>query len=282
MLIRTYIRTVISPSFRTKTTKNVNVVNKDNDTKLTVNKSNSTEVAVKQTPIKPLLKNPSTSGMSFTFLTKSYSTSATSVDYIPWVFTPHLIQGQKALIDCFHDVKVKNPALHTFLVKECSELVELQEFSPSYIPIDLLTPPISGLVSLGKNYSITKTKACELGCYAYFNEKGSLLYIGSNINYLTRMKNHYSKLKDLNYPFYTEVKAMGGFQYCKWVPLVSFENFAVKYQKEGNTLTPYDHETLKLVTQFKSRCIEQALIDYFNPKLIQISLFYLLAIGVMD
>jgi hypothetical protein len=80
------------------------------------------------------------------------------------------------------------------------------------------------------------------------------------------MKNHYSILKDLNYPFYTEVKAMGGFQYCKWAPLVSFENFAVKYQKEGNTLTPYDHEALKLVTQFKSRCIEQALIDYFHPK----------------
>jgi hypothetical protein len=169
IIVCSYVLTFIPElalAFEPKQLKNV--VNNDNSTELTVNKSNSTGVAVKQSPIKPLVKNPSTSGMSFTFLTKSYSTSATSVDFIPWIFTPHLIQGQKALIDCFNDVKVKNLALHTFLVKECSELVELQESSPSYIPIDLLTPPISGLVSLGKIYSITKIKACEslAGCYA--------------------------------------------------------------------------------------------------------------------
>lgn len=51
------------------------------------------------------------------------------------------------------------------------------------------------------------------GCYAFLYKEGVLLYVGSNTDYLSRMKNHYSKYKDHNYAFYNYVKEAGGIQH---------------------------------------------------------------------
>ena len=145
---------------------------------------------------------------------------------------------QKALVDCFNDVAVKNPNLHLFLVKECGHLLDLEESTPSHIPVDILT--LSGLIDLGPNYSVfilflKSNLISGLLCYI----DGKLLYIGLNTDYVTRIKNHYSKSKDLNRTFYTYVKEIGGFQQSQWTALLPFDSLAIKYQQEGNKLSGY-------------------------------------------
>lgn len=188
--------------------------------------------------------------------------------FLTWHITPNLILGQKALANCLNDTGVKNPTLHVFLSKECNHLLDLQESSASHIPKNLLTPPVPGMVNLRVNFSIAKIKPYVgmAGCYAYFNKEGELLYIGSNTDYVSRMKNHYSKSKDLNRAFYNYIKTVGGFQHCQWVPILPFKNLAIKYQGEGNVLSEYDLDAMKFVTQFQARIVEQTLIHHFQPK----------------
>lgn len=53
-------------------------------------------------------------------------------------------------------------------------------------------------------------------------------------------------------------------------------------KKEGNVLSGYDQEVLKLVTQFKARCVEQALILSLisNPNITRTNQYNSLASGI--
>lgn len=80
------------------------------------------------------------------------------------------------------------------------------------------------------------------------------------------MKNHYSKHKDFDYAFYKHIKSLGGFHNCKFAPLLPFDSLSVKFASLNKTsLTNYQLEVLKFITQFKARAVEQALIIHFKP-----------------
>lgn len=113
----------------------------------------------------------------------------------------------------------------------------------------------------------------KTGVYAILSIPTNIFYIGSAIDFGTRLNNHYSDSKNpalSKRPLYSQVKNLGGWNNFIWEPVVCTKNY---YRDFITSHMQYasDYKTFRILqtfTQYEVRVIEQSLQYYLSSSLL--------------
>lgn len=201
--------------------------------------------------------------------------SGSSFPTIPWGDT-RASKLAKDVIRCFIlEESKKEPALHAFLIAHCSHLLDM-DTKDSGIPTNILDmnspspervhPPVPLTPTFTKG--LTSNLHGLAGCYAFLDAAtDEILYIGSCINYSSRVFMHYDYLKDLVSAFYKGVAKLGGFQMVVFVPILASPNRISQFISANGTASLFAISMLRMITQYEVRLQEQALLMFYRPSL---------------
>lgn len=201
-------------------------------------------------------------------------TSLSSVISIPWDKTRAFKLAKNEVRYFILEESKKEQQLHEFVATNCSHLLDMDTID-SGIPNDILNMNVPGIqrenpVFCTTTYtkSLTSNMHGKAGCYAFLDKTtGEILYIGSCVDYSSRIYMHYDYLKDLSTIFYKELTKRGGFQTIVLVPLLVSPNRIFQFTTVYGGASLFAISMLRMLTQYEIRLKEQALLTYYRPLL---------------
>lgn len=191
-------------------------------------------------------------------------------DNIPWNNTKDITNAHLTLQRMFEYSK-SYPVLYNYLKDNCDHLLNSLPLDTGISTKNLALDKLDSneLILLNPSYTKSLTLSVEGKSGVYFfinNNTTELVYVGSTINFIDRLKFHYSEAKDSEREFYNYVRECGGFsQFSLYFPHV-FDSYVLSFNKIKRIDPKIDY-ILKSFCQFEARKYEQALITYFKPKL---------------
>jgi hypothetical protein len=191
--------------------------------------------------------------------------------FIPWNYTYSLDKGIEALNRMYNHLQNSSP-LKEYIDNNCQFLLQRLE-GHTNIPVNSVT--INNLMSddttinLQNLYSKSYTNQLKTksGVYLFFNpEDTHVLQCGSNIDFESRLSNHYHDVKESNKPFYKHLRFKGGIVHCWWNPIFTTPNWEVEYLQLYPKRTHEEHYIIRAFVQQYIRSAEQAVGTWTKPK----------------
>lgn len=164
--------------------------------------------------------------------------------------------------------------LKAFISERCSHLLNAPVgdtgYSVNYFDHDNFMSSTPSPLRMSTSFDANLVKAYEnsAGCYSYYCPDTKEYYIGANLDFSLRMRQHFYDSTRVDRLFYNAVNKHG-FDNFVWQPTVVTPHYYLDYVRiykdQGDNYTAY--RTLTNMVKYETRLFEQAFKSHINPAL---------------